>query len=57
MIQYIYSKLLGGIVFGLEGWSDTVALTVFTSGLIARVLFTDSGILGIIQGMKREVSS
>ena len=53
VIQYIYSKLLGGIVFGLEGWSDTVALTVFTSGLIARVLFTDSGILGNYTGNEK----
>lgn len=52
-IQFVYSKLLGGVVFGLEGWTDTVALTVFTSGIIVRLLMTDSGLTGKYTGTEK----
>lgn len=53
VIQFIYSKLLGGIVFGFEGWTDTVALTVFTSGVLVRLLMTKSGLTGKYTGTEK----
>lgn len=53
LIQFIYSKLLGNVVFGLEGWTDTVALTVFTSGIIVRCIMTKSGLTGKYTGTEK----
>lgn len=46
LINFIYSQILGNVVFGSIAWTDTVALTVFTSDVIARFIFTKSGFLG-----------
>ncbi|WKY47036.1 hypothetical protein Q5O24_11785 [Eubacteriaceae bacterium ES3] len=53
LIQYIFGPLLGTMLFdGLlgegagAGWTDTVALTVATSGIIVRLVFGKTGITG-----------
>jgi hypothetical protein len=53
LIQYIWGPLLGTLAFdGLlgegagAGWTDTVALTVATSGIIVRLVFGKTGLTG-----------
>ncbi len=61
LIQYIYGPLLGPILFGgilgdgAAGWTDTVAFTVMTSGIIVRLVFGKTGLTGKTPaGEKRE---
>ncbi|MEG2285577.1 MAG: hypothetical protein RSB90_08430 [Eubacterium sp.] len=53
LINYILGGVLGGMLFGLAGWTDTVALTVFTSGILARLIFTKSGLTGKYTGTEK----
>ncbi|WKY43889.1 hypothetical protein Q5O14_14825 [Eubacteriaceae bacterium ES2] len=54
LVQYVLGTLIGENIFGLAGWTDTVALTVVISGIIARLLFTQSGLTGKTpDGVKR----
>jgi hypothetical protein len=54
LVQYVLASLIGENIFGLAGWTDTVALTVVISGIIARLLFTKSGLTGKTpDGVKR----
>lgn len=50
LIQYLLSDVIGTTVLDYTGWTDTVALTVVISAIIARLLFTKSGIIGQYKG-------
>lgn len=38
LLQYLFGAVLGGMVFSYAGWTDTVALTVFTSDILVRLI-------------------
>ena len=46
VIGFLLNYLIGGAVFGSVGWTDTVALSVFISAIIVRLVFTKSGLTG-----------
>ena len=50
LIQYLLGAVLGGMVFSYAGWTDTVALTVFISDILVRLIFTKSGLTGKYTG-------
>lgn len=53
LIQYLLAAVLGGMVFNYVGWTDTVALTVFISGILVRLIFTKSGLTGKFTGTEK----
>ena len=56
MIQYVLGTVIGATLIGNAGWTDTVALTVVLSAIIARLLFTKSGLTGVQpDGKKRSL--
>lgn len=46
ILNYLVGEVFGNAVFGSAGWTDTVAFCVMTSGIIVRLVFTKSGLLG-----------
>ncbi len=52
LIEWVFSGIIGANAFAWNSgaWTDTVALTVLTSGIIVRLLFTKSGIIGKYEG-------
>lgn len=53
LIQYLMGAVLGGMVFNYVGWTDTVALTVLISGILVRLIFTKSGLIGKYTGTEK----
>ncbi|MEG0508827.1 MAG: hypothetical protein RR579_05775 [Eubacterium sp.] len=67
LINYILGGVLGGFIVGAlpngvwhdpaigfgQGWVDSVAMTVFISGILARLIFTKSGITGKYTGTEK----
>ncbi len=55
VLHYLIADVIGGMVIGNAGWTDTVALTVFISAIIARFVFTKSGLTGTYTGSEKRV--
>ena len=52
VIQFLLGTVLGGAI-GNTGWTDTVALTVFISDALVRLIFTKSGLTGKYTGTEK----
>ena len=50
LLNYLFATIIGAGMIGNAGWTDTVALTVFTSDTIVRFVFTKSGMTGKYTG-------